>query len=143
MLQLVRVCLVGLIAAFLAGCAGEAPVGSVVGGECRLVSTPQYAVKGKTNYDQRWVNVTTESLVRGCGQARPAARPASFDQPVTAATEALPPPRTARSTVKRKPVARSASPMVITPKPKPTVKPSTKKRWWWRKTHDGHPQIAA
>lgn len=62
----------------LAGCA-TAPVGSVSGGECRIVRTPEYAVKGRTGYDQIWINRTTEALVDGCRQPRPKARPASLD----------------------------------------------------------------
>lgn len=61
----------------LAGCV-TTNKGSVAG-ECRLVSTPQYAVKGRTSYDQNWIDDTTERLVGGCGQPRPKARPASLD----------------------------------------------------------------
>lgn len=64
----------------LTGCASP-PIGSVAGGECKLVSAPSYAVKGKTSYDQEWVDDTTEALVRGCKQPRPKARPASIDNP--------------------------------------------------------------
>lgn len=64
----------------LAGCAAP-PEGSVAGGECKIVHTPSYAVRGKTNYDQEWIDDTSEALVRGCKQARPKARPVSIDNP--------------------------------------------------------------
>lgn len=69
-----------LIAMLLAGCA-SAPPASVSGGECKVTHTPAYAVKGKTAYDQEWIDDTTEALVRGCKQPRPKARPASIDKP--------------------------------------------------------------
>jgi hypothetical protein len=58
----------------IAGCAPKPPIGSVEGGECKLTSTPQYAVLGKTDFDQRWINRTTEALVVGCNQPRPRSR---------------------------------------------------------------------
>lgn len=63
----------------LAACASSGKVGSLAGGECRLVRTPDYAVKGRTTYDQNWIDDTTERLVGGCGQARPKARPVGWD----------------------------------------------------------------
>lgn len=67
---------------FLTSCASQQQsIGSIMSGECRLVNTPSYAVRGRTNYDQAWVNKTTEALVDGCNQSRPKARPASFDAP--------------------------------------------------------------
>lgn len=68
------------ILALLNGCASPT-TGSVAGGECKLpgLHTPVYAVRGKTSYDQEWVDDATESLVRGCKQPRPKARPASLD----------------------------------------------------------------
>lgn len=75
---------------FLGGCQ-TTTIGSVVGGECRLVRTPTYAVKGRTTYDQGWVDDTTEALVRGCKQARPKARPASLDAQVPKAAKKVAP----------------------------------------------------
>ena len=72
--------LIGL-ASSLAAC-GTRPLGSVVGAECQLNHTPQYVVKGKTNYDQNWIDETVEGMVSGCGQPRPQRRPASLDAPV-------------------------------------------------------------
>lgn len=78
--------------AFLAGCA-KSPVGSVAGGECKIVSTPAFAVKGKTTYDQEWVDDTTEAIVRGCAQPRPKARPAELDATHTVAGKTVPIPK--------------------------------------------------
>lgn len=65
----------------LAGCAGGAGslTGTVVG--TQNLRTPEYEVKGRTAYDQRWINITTEALVDGFGQPRPKARPKEFDAP--------------------------------------------------------------
>ena len=108
----------------MTACAGTQLPGSV-SGECRLVHTPTYAVRGKTKYDQNYVDEITEKLVAGCGQPRPRVRPASFDQVPIAA----------------KPVIVS-KPAVL-PKPKPVaIKPAKplsakakqheeiKRRWW-------------
>lgn len=74
----------------LSGCATVGPIGSITGGECRLVQTPTYAVRGKASYDQAWINRTTEALVDGCRQPRPKARPASLDALKAAAKPAAP-----------------------------------------------------
>lgn len=78
----------------LAGCATPT-IGSVTGGECKLpgLHTPIYAVKGKTTYDQEWIDDATEALVRGCKQVRPKARPVSLDAPkgTPSATVIMPP----------------------------------------------------
>lgn len=82
----------------LAGCATQrVTVATVEGGACKVAHTPNYVVLGKTNYDQGWVNRTTEGLVVGCGQPRPLARPASFDaKPAKAQPVAAPPPKKKR-----------------------------------------------
>jgi hypothetical protein len=80
-----------MLGTLLAGCV-TTNKGSVAG-ECRLVSTPQYAVKGRTNYDQNWIDDTTERLVGGCKQARPKARPASLDAKPKAAPLPKPAPK--------------------------------------------------
>lgn len=93
----------------LGGCFQTATVGSV-GGECRLVSTPQYAVLGKTSYDQRWINRTTESLVAGCRQPRPGARPPSLDPQVKAQVASLTPKEKARAVTAVRQAAKTLPP---------------------------------
>ncbi len=66
------------LALMLAACGTSRPA-SVTEGECKLVSAPEYAVLGKTKYDQEWIDDTTERLVGGCLQARPKARPEEWD----------------------------------------------------------------
>lgn len=75
---MIRVLLLGLIAAALAGCQTTGPA-SVRGGECRIFERPEYAVRGLRQYDQDWVDRQVEGGVGGCGWKRPKARPASFD----------------------------------------------------------------
>jgi hypothetical protein len=76
----------------LAGCAPQI-VGSVIGGECKLTHTPEYAVKGQTAYDQRWINNTVEAQVVGCKQPRPKKRPAGWStHTVGGKTVPVPPP---------------------------------------------------
>lgn len=69
-------------------------VGTVAKGTCGLpgVAAPEYAVRGKTDYDQRWVNRTTEGLVRGCGNPRPKARPPEWDSVRTVRAATVPSP---------------------------------------------------
>jgi hypothetical protein len=52
---------------------------SVKGGECRVFERPQYAVLGKRQYDQRWIDGNVEAGVGACGWKRPAKRPAALD----------------------------------------------------------------
>lgn len=54
---------------------------TVLQGECRIVHTPEYVIRGKTRHDQLWVDRTTEALVGGCRQPRPKARPKEWDAP--------------------------------------------------------------
>jgi len=96
-----------VVAIILGGCANPT-IGSVAGGECKLTHTPAYAVRGKTEYDQEWVDDTTEALVRGCKQPRPKARPVSLDAP--------------------KVVTRPAAEQAPIATPAPLVK---KKHHWW------------
>ncbi len=88
-----RLLLVPLLALPLAGCQGDKPVASI-GGECKLAHTPSYAVKGRTTFDQGWIDDTTEALVRGCKQPRPQTRPAELDKeaPKTPGTAKAAPP---------------------------------------------------
>ena len=102
-----RLASVALLASapILGGCFQTGPVGSTVGGECRIVSAPRYEVLGKTSFDQRWISDTTEAIVVGCRQPRPGRRPPGLDPapvktvavaPVTAAkiarqVQAMPP----------------------------------------------------
>src|SRR5262245_54552386 len=66
------------VIAWLVTACGTLPVGSV-GGECQVVHTPKYVVLGKTQYDQNWIDETTERLVGACNHPRPEARPEGFD----------------------------------------------------------------
>jgi hypothetical protein len=66
-------------------------------------------VKGATDFDQRWIDETTEAGIAALGWKRPAPRPAEWDKPL------------ARSTMPAAPIA--ATPAVAAdPAPK-------KKRW--------------
>lgn len=122
-----------LLSAFaLTGCANKAAIGSIVGGECQLMHTPEYAVKGATPYDQRWANKTTEALVEGCGQPRPKKRPASFDAPkVARATPAQP------VASKPAPAKPPEAPKAVTaPTASEPAQPPKKKRFWekWKRS---------
>lgn len=64
-----------MLAIPLGGCPGDAPS---TAGVCKLLTSPQYAVLGKTPYDQKWADRTVETIVVGCGQPRPQPRPASW-----------------------------------------------------------------
>lgn len=83
--------LVSSLAVFLGGCPDDATIGSIIGGECQIAKAPEYAVLGKTGYDQAWINRTTEGLVVGCKQPRPKARPKEFDNPKRVTVPVAPP----------------------------------------------------
>jgi hypothetical protein len=65
----------------LAGCASNNKFASLDGpdGACSAFQAPPYVVKGKTRYDQHWVDTQTETGIAGCGWERPKARPLSLD----------------------------------------------------------------
>jgi hypothetical protein len=83
-----RFAILAALAIPLCGC--ETIKGSIAGGECHVFERPEYAVKGKTQYDQNVADNFVESGVGGCNWRRPAARPASLEatstrKPVAAA----------------------------------------------------------
>lgn len=72
--------LAALLSLFLlAGCATAPHPASVANGTCKVFEAPRYAVKGKKQYDQDWIDSTVEGGVGACGWQRPAARPAEVD----------------------------------------------------------------
>lgn len=50
-----------------------------VEGACAAFARPEYAIKGKTRYDQYWISIMIETGIAGCGWKRPLPRPASLD----------------------------------------------------------------
>lgn len=66
----------------LAGCAGPGKLQTFVGGTCQALPQAEYQIKGKTRYDQVWIDKTIEGEVAGCQWERPKARPASWDATV-------------------------------------------------------------
>jgi hypothetical protein len=93
---------IGLLSA---GCASNDKFASLTGpdGACSAFQAPTYVVKGKSRYDQQWVDTQTEAGVAGCGWERPKPRPPSLDA---------------------KPVFKKVPP------PNPTPNAAVKKRWW-------------
>lgn len=71
----------------ISGCASKDKFASLTGpdGACSAFTPPPYVVKGKTRYDQQWVDTQTEAGVAGCGFKRPGPRPASIDAKPTVA----------------------------------------------------------
>jgi hypothetical protein len=118
--QMTRIFIALGAVALLAGCAPPT-IGSITGGECQLTHTPEYAVKGQTAYDQKWVNKTVEAQVVGCKQPRPKPRPAGWStHTVAGKTVPVPPPA-----VKEPEVIPTALPQTISP---PAKKPPIWKR---------------
>jgi hypothetical protein len=114
--RLLRLLAVLSLTATLAGCAGTNLPGSVKGGECRVFERPQYAVLGKRQYDQRWIDGNVEAGVGACGWKRPAKRPAALDPPArpkAGSTAPLPPPK------RRGIVRRTVDRVLRTPAPVP------------------------
>lgn len=85
MVRLAKLAILLALLPLLGGCVTTGSIGSILGGECQLMHTPDFAVRGKTTYDQVWINKTTEAMVKGCKQPRPKARPASLDAKPTPA----------------------------------------------------------
>jgi hypothetical protein len=90
------------------GCAGSLPA-SVAGGECKIFAPPDYAIRGKTQKDQNWIDDTEEAGIAGCKWSRPKARPVAAAPVKKVKVDPLPP---VKSTV-----------------PAP---PPVKKHWWQR-----------
>jgi hypothetical protein len=76
-LSLIAVVGAGLL---LAGCPQHMSIGSVAGGECKVMERPEYEVRGVAVYDQRWIDRQIEGGVGACKWPRPAQRPAELDQ---------------------------------------------------------------
>lgn len=74
-----RVMLVASLGLPLMACASNHDLATLSNGACSAFPRPVYQVKGKTSYDQRWADETTEAGVAGCHWKRPARRPASLD----------------------------------------------------------------
>lgn len=62
----------------LMGCAST-KFATLSNGACSAFPAPQYQIKGKTGYDQKWADETTEAGVAGCDWNRPKKRPASLN----------------------------------------------------------------
>lgn len=92
---------------FLMGCAGSLPA-SVGGGECKVFRAPDYAIRGKAQSDQDWIDDNTEAGIAACKWSRPKIRP----MPVKAAAK----------------VAAQPAPVVSTVAAPPPVK-----RHWWQR----------
>jgi hypothetical protein len=128
LLGLLRLAALSLTVA-LAGCAGTSLPASVTGGECKVFPRPEYAVRGKTLYDQNWVDDTVESGVGACQWQRPAARPPALDGPEAlrprAAPAAVPLKKASLMSrtfghIRKKPKVK---PGVVDPVPSPTPRP--------------------
>ncbi len=64
----------------MAACAGPKLAASVSGAS-EVIPAPEYEIRGKTAYDQLWIDSAIESGVAGLGWPRPKPRPKSFDAP--------------------------------------------------------------
>lgn len=67
------------LGALLTGCADKDRFATMIGGACEGFERPEYEIKGKTPYDQKWADKQTEAGVAGCNWERPKPRPASLD----------------------------------------------------------------
>jgi hypothetical protein len=132
----------------------------VGGGECRVFEHPEYAVLGKTRYDQNWIDSNTEAGVAACGGSVPSrGRKCWADRrgeaPRTREKEAAGPDRPHQASRCANANAQSPTPATIpTPEPSPVpappatthdpvdelldlsdappAKPPRRPCWWWR-----------
>ena len=79
--MLMRVLPVAALGTLLAGCATDGQFATLSKGACEAFPRPQYQIKGKTSYDQKWSDEVTEAGVAGCKWQRPDRRPAELDAP--------------------------------------------------------------
>ncbi|WP_456681659.1 hypothetical protein [Bradyrhizobium sp. USDA 3311] len=56
---------------------------SVTGGESNALKGPEFVVKGATDFDQRWIDETTEAGIAALGWKRPEPRPPEWDKPLS------------------------------------------------------------
>jgi hypothetical protein len=114
------------LTATLAGCAGTNLPGSVKGGECRVFERPQYAVLGKRQYDQRWIDGNVEAGVAACRWKRPAKRPPELDAPKRPKAGTVAPAPAKRPGIVRRTLDRvlpRARPAEAAPLPQPAPLP--------------------
>ena len=87
-----RALIVASLGISLAACASNNGVKSLDGAK-EAFDAPPYAVKGKTSYDQRWIDGQIEAGVAAFGWQRPKPRPVELDAPkVATAPVPLPQP---------------------------------------------------
>jgi hypothetical protein len=65
---------------------------SVADGEAHALKGPEVAIKGATDFDQRWIDETTEAGIAALGWQRPSARPPEWDKPLSRTADASPLP---------------------------------------------------
>src|SRR5690349_20819745 len=105
---------VAALGTLMAGCASSNLPASVKGGECYIFQAPDYAIRGKRQVDQNWIDDNTEAGIAACNWHRPKKRPSTHTathQQSTPPTESAP-----------------SSPAVVTAVPK-------KKLHWWQRIH--------
>ena len=152
-MRLVRLAPIGALALTVTACGTLRPA-SVGGGECRVFERPEYAVLGRTRYDQNWIDSNTEAGVAACGWQRPKPRPERFSKATSgkqhasaekkqrgfigrikravvpsAAAQALPP------VPEQKPIAAPAKPLdpvdeLLAPFDAPPAHPQRRWCWW-------------
>lgn len=105
--KLMSVTVAVALGALLTGCADKDRFATLIGGACQGFEQPEYQIKGKTAYDQKWADKQTEAGVAGCGWERPQPRPPSLD-------------------AKPKPM-----PVKVSAPETPNV--AVKRRWWGRR----------
>lgn len=84
--------LLAFVAVALTGCGTTKLPGSVAG-SCEIYPSPQYAVVGKTQYDQDTIDEYVAIGSDVCGKARPAARPPELDGKQPGEVTPVPAPR--------------------------------------------------
>ncbi len=114
---MMRILMLIALAFTIAGC-GHKGLTSIDGGESKVFEAPPYAVRGKTGYDQNWIDSQIEGGVAAFGWPRPKPRPPELDRPRAPKVIIAP-------TKKRKLIGRikervwpvAAPPVVATPAP--------------------------
>lgn len=112
--------ILGVAGTFLLAACAETPKPATVGGLGEVFHDPGFAVRGKTNKDQRWISETQEAGIRVLGWKRPA----KLKTPKIVKVKATPKPKPQES----KPIY----PPVLETTPSPELTPSPRRHWWQR-----------
>lgn len=117
--KLTLVSILGAIGILLPACANNQFATYTAAGA--VFPKAEFVVKGKTRYDQTWIDKTIEAEVAGFSFPRPKPRPAYLDAPAAKPQVVVKPPEKATTPILL-PTPKTTAPLVtVAPPPKPSL----------------------